>query len=70
MNIRIEPIIFYILLIDSVGSNLMAWLGDDKWYKRNFRIISRYFPITRGWTTYYLILVIFIGYLLKKSGVL
>lgn len=67
MNFSIEVLIFYILLIDSIGANLVAWFGiGEKWYLKNLRIISRYFPPSRGWTTYYLILVILIGLLIFK----
>jgi hypothetical protein len=58
-----ELIVFIILLIDSLGANAVTWLGGEKWYTKNFRIFSRYFPATKGWTTYYLILVLWIGYL-------
>ncbi len=63
-------IIFYLLLIDSIGANLMAWSNGQRWFQRHFRIFSRYFPLTRGWTTLYLILVIFIGIILSNFGVL
>lgn len=64
MEFPLEVIVFYLLLIDSLGANLLSWGGQRKWYQKNFRIFSRYFPATRGWTTYYLILVIFIGTLI------
>lgn len=64
MELSLPAVIFYLLLIDSLGANLLAWSGDGKkWYKRNFRIFSRYFPATKGWATYYLILVLWIGVL-------
>ena len=66
----LEVIVFYVLLIDSIGANLIAWGGEDKWYKKNFTIIARYFPATKGWTTYYLILVLWIGVMLYNAGIL
>ena len=66
MNFSIEVIIFYLLLVDSVGANLVSWGGERSWYRKNFRLISRYFPATKGWTTYYLVLVLWIGVLLYK----
>ncbi len=57
-------IIFYLLLIDAISVNLISWFGFRKWYQGNFAILARFFPLTRGWTTYYLILVLFIGYVL------
>ena len=70
MELSIIVIIFWLLLIDSIGANLFTWLGGGKWYTEHFRIVSRYFPAVKGWTTYYLILVLYIGYLLSKFGVL
>lgn len=58
----IEQIVFYALLIDSVAANILAWWGVG-WYTKHLRIMSRYFPISKGWTTYYLVLVLWIGYL-------
>lgn len=59
----IEVIIFYLLLIDSVGANLVVWFGE-RWYTKHFRLISRVFPPAKGWALYYLILVLWIGSLL------
>ncbi len=70
METTIYIVIFYLLLIDSIGANLMVWGGGEKWYHRHFRIFSRYFPAARGWTTYYLVLVIFIGIMLSRLGIL
>lgn len=55
-------IIFVILLIDAVTAVAFSWLGRG-WYIEHFRLISRYFPLTKGWTTYYLVLVLYIGFL-------
>ena len=68
MDYTLELIIFIVLLIDSIGANLMAWSGGRMWYQRNFRLMSRYFPITKGWTTYYLILVLIMGLMLYRFG--
>lgn len=70
MESTIYSVIFYLLLIDSIGANLISWGGGEKWWKNHLRIISRYFPVTKGWTTYYLVLVIFIGIILYRFGVL
>ena len=68
MNISLELVVFYILLIDSLAANAVAWFGGEKWYVKHFRIISRYFPAVRGWTTYYLILVLWYGFVLYRLG--
>ena len=59
-------ILFYVLLIDSIGANIVSWFGFRKWYRANFRLASRYFPATKGWTGFYLAFVLFVGYLLHS----
>lgn len=68
MEVTILVIIFYLLLIDSIGANVVSWLGLRQWYRGNFSFIARLFPATKGWTTYYLLLVLFIGFLLYRFG--
>jgi len=66
---NIEEIIFYILLIDATGANLVSFFGE-RWYVKNAMIFSRWFPAARGWTIYYFILIIWIGFLLYRLGIL
>ena len=68
MEVSLESIIFVLLLIDSIGANLLSWTDGKKWYRKNFRIFSRYFPATKGWTTYYFVLVLLLGALINGSG--
>jgi hypothetical protein len=56
-------IIFWLLLIDSVGANLMVWFGGSKWYVRHFPSVSKYFPPSKGWVVYYLVLVLILGWM-------
>ncbi|MEM3074361.1 MAG: hypothetical protein QW727_00230 [Candidatus Pacearchaeota archaeon] len=63
--INLEEIIFYILLVDAIGANIIAWFFQ-KWYKKNVKSLAKYFPATKGWTAWYLILVLLIGYLIYK----
>lgn len=55
-------IIFYLLLLDALIANFIAFFGRD-WYIIHFRTLSRIFPPAKGWTVYYLILVLLIGYI-------
>ena len=64
MDISLLEIVFYLLLIDSIGANILSWGGAQNWWNKHLPFISRHLPITRGWTTYYLLLVLFIGYLI------
>jgi hypothetical protein len=65
----LEAIIFYLLLIDSVGCVLVVWFGEQ-WYTMHFRLFARLFPPARGWAVYYFILVLWVGSLLYRSGML
>jgi hypothetical protein len=60
-----QVIIFYILLLDSLGANIVAWFGQ-KWYMDHFRPFAKYFPASRGWAAIYLILVLWIGSLVLR----
>jgi len=53
MTHSIEIIIFYLLFVDAIIANLMAWIGPH-WYANRFRSLSRIFPMSKGWTTLYL----------------
>jgi len=57
-----QIVVFFLLLIDSVVVNILAW-GSGEWYIKHFQTISRYFPITKVWAAWYLILVLWIGLL-------
>jgi len=66
---NIQEIIFYLLLIDSVGAVLVTLFGAQ-WYTKHFRLFSRVFPPASGWAVWYLILVLWIGCLLNQAGML
>ncbi len=70
MEINLESIIFYILLIDAMGANLLAWGGAQTWWRAQLAPIARFMPLARGWTSYYLVLVLLLGALLYKNGLL
>lgn len=59
----IIEIIFWLLLVDSLIAVCVTWSGNADFFNKN-KIFKRYFPLTRGWTTAYLILVLFIGYII------
>ncbi len=63
---KLEIIIFFILLINSVGAMIISFFGDDKWYKKHLGIFAKYFPKAKGWSVYYFLLVLWIGYLVFK----
>ncbi|MDD3662557.1 MAG: hypothetical protein PHT84_01690 [Candidatus Pacebacteria bacterium] len=66
MENQVFVIIFFLLLIDSLGVNLFAWFGNREWYYKYLPVFSKHFPLSKGWAVYYLILVLFIGLILFK----
>ncbi|MDR3572172.1 MAG: hypothetical protein P4L81_08400 [Candidatus Pacebacteria bacterium] len=65
----IDAFIFYLLCIDSIAANMVAMFGQ-KWYFKHFRLVSRVFPPAPGWALYYLVLVLWIGWLSLRAGLL
>jgi hypothetical protein len=58
----IIKIIFWLLLVDSLIGNFIAWTKYREYFN-NMHFFKRYLPITKGWMIWYLVLVLFIGYL-------
>jgi hypothetical protein len=69
MAIGIEAIIFYLVLLDSIGAVVVS-LFCAKWYKKNYRGFWKHFPATKGWCIAYFILVLWIGFGLKRLSVI
>lgn len=64
-----EAIIWYLVLLDSLFANLGSY-KFPKWYKKNYKGLSKYLPLTKAWTAIYLILVLWIGYALYRLDIL
>ncbi len=58
----ITQIIFWFLLIDSLIGNYIAWTKYQEHFNK-LQFFKRYLPISKGWMAWYLILVLFIGWL-------
>jgi len=69
MVLAIEAIIYYLILLDSTGAVLLS-LCCAKWYKKNYKGFAKHFPATKGWCFYYLILVLWVGFALKRLGII
>lgn len=70
MVLNIEAVIYYLILIDSVGANILSWCCA-KWYKKNMsKGIVKHFPASKGWALWYFILVLWVGYGLYRLGIL
>jgi len=68
-GLTLEGIVWLVLLIDSVGAVLTAYFFR-KQYKSKFKGIANHFPATKGWTLFYLALMIWIGTIMYRSGLL
>ena len=67
MEFTIEEILWYLVFIDSILANLIIWLFSN-WYEKKFKKMSKYFPASKGWSLWYLVLVLWIGYALLRLG--
>ena len=67
MEFTIEEILWYLVFIDSILANLIVWLFSN-WYEKKFKNMSKYFPASKGWSLWYLVLVLWIGYALLRLG--
>ncbi len=67
--LNIEAIIWYLLLLDSVGANIIVGCCT-KWYKKNYKGFCKHFPPSKGWCLLYLALVLWIGFALLRLGIL
>ncbi len=65
----IETIIYFLVLIDAIAANVASWSGLGETAFKNLGVFTKYFPITRGWTTYYLVLVLWVGSALVRLDV-
>jgi hypothetical protein len=69
MVLSIEALLWYFILIDSIGANITAWFFPN-WYKKKFKKIQKHFPASKSWCTWYLVLVLWLGYALTKLNVI
>ena len=69
MSFNIEATIWYAVLLDSIGANIVAWFCAD-WYRENLEAIYKHFPATKGWCFVYLMLVLWVGWVLYRLEVL
>jgi len=67
--VNIEAIIWWAVLLDSLGANTMAWCFPG-WLKKNYRGIYKHLPLTKGWALFYLVMVLWVGYSLYRLGIL
>jgi hypothetical protein len=69
MEINIEAALWYLLVADCAFANVVAWFCPD-WYDKSYPSIAKLFPATKSWCGVYLLITLWLGVALKRSGVL
>ena len=69
MDFNFEAALWYILAADCAFANVVAWFYPQ-WYQQSYPSISKLFPATKPWCVVYLVLTLWLGIALKRSGVL
>tara|TARA_Y100000310_G_C20686917_1_gene819611 strand:- start:421 stop:645 length:225 start_codon:yes stop_codon:yes gene_type:complete len=72
MAVGIEAVIWYLVLLDSLGANIAAWFFPKRSKKLlgKFGKFAKHFPITKGWCAWYLVLILWVGSGLYRLGLL
>lgn len=70
MELSIEAIIYYLIVLDALIANIVAWTGVGGRIVHSSKVFSKYLPITKGWTTLYIVLVIWLGCALSRLEVI
>jgi len=66
--VTLEAIIYYLFFIDATVVNLIAWFAQ-KWYKKTFKKLSRFIPLSKIWCALYLFLVLWLGFTLYRLNI-
>ncbi len=70
MEFTLETILYYLVLVDAIVANLIAWSGYGTILNKRYTIFGSFLPITKGWTAYYLVLVIWLGIALARLHII
>ena len=70
MELSFEAILYYLVLVDAISAVVASWTSYGVRMNKRFSIFGHYFPVTKGWTTYYLVLVVWLGFAFVRLGVI
>jgi hypothetical protein len=70
MQVSFEAALFYLAFFDAIFAVFIAWSGRGESFNARYAFFARYLPVTRGWTLYYLVLVLWVGYALTRLDVI
>ena len=65
----VEALVWYAFLADSFFANIASWCFPS-WFKKRKNNLWKHLPLTKAWTTLYLLLVLWVGWTLLRLGVL
>ena len=57
MEVTWIDILFYLVLIDSIGALWVAYFGE-RWFMHHMGVMAKYFPPAKGWATVYFVLAL------------
>ena len=67
MKLSLETILWGVLMLDSIFCCGFAWATKGvSWYVKIFPRIAKQFPLTRGWSLFYLGLMGWVGCVLYR----
>ena len=67
MKLSLETILRGVLMLDSIFWCGFAWTTKGvSWYVKTFPTIAKQFPLTRGWSLFYLGLMGWVGCVLYR----
>jgi hypothetical protein len=70
MPFNLEAIFWYLAIFDSVIGNLMIWFYPTFFNGKTWKHFHKLFPVAKGWGALYLVLVLWVGWILFRLGVL
>jgi hypothetical protein len=67
MKLNFETILWGMLVLDSIGCCGFAWsTRGGNGYVKTFPRTAKHFPLTRGWSLFYLLMVGWLGCVLYR----
>ena len=69
MPIYAEGILWYLVLLDCIGYNILCWT-KDKWHNKLTHWISEHFPLNKFMGLWYLIIVLWLGFALLRMEII
>ena len=69
MPLYVEGLVWYLVLLDALIYNVLAW-AKGRWHEKATHWISDYFPINKFIGLWYLIMVLWVGFALLRMQII